>query len=356
LGDGDGTFTALAPFGGIQLGAATAAVLADVNSDGNLDVITNDQFGSSDGLNGIYLGNGDGTFDPSEIHIPYSYPPHSGSSVIQAADVNGDGKQDLILESQIAVVVGPPYGSAFVLLNSTVPVPGTKFSPASVTFGAQTVGTSSNPTPVALTNTGAVALKLTSVTFGGVDASEFKQTNNCTTIEPLASCTITVTFVPTAAGGASANLIVADNAGSGSQQVVVSGTGAAAPDSTIGPASGSSSSSTITAGKSATFNLTVTPVGSFSGTVNLTCSITPAETPAPTCSLPGSVNLTGGMATPVTVTVATTAPATAGTMSSANFPPGARLVVPVVDREPATAAGSVLIDHCFGVHRRGRLR
>jgi hypothetical protein len=318
-GNGNGTFTPLAPFG------TFAIALADVDGDGNLDVITNDPDGS-DALNGIYLGNGDGTFDPSEIRIPYSYPPHSAPSVIQVADMNGDGKQDLILESQIAVVVGPPYGSAFVLLNSTVPVPGAKFSPTSVSFPSQTVGTSSNPIPVTLTNTGAVALKVTKVTFTGADAGEFKQTNNCTTVEPLASCMINVTFAPTAAGVSSANLNVADNAGTGSQQVVVSGTVFAAPDFMIGPAPGSPSSSTIAAGKSATFDLAVTPIGSFSGTVSLTCSITPVEAPAPTCSLPSLVNVTAGTAAPVTVTVATAAPGTAGMLSIASLPLGGRLV------------------------------
>jgi uncharacterized repeat protein (TIGR03803 family) len=97
------------------------------------------------------------------------------------------------------------------------------------------------------------------------------------------------------------------------------------PDFAIGPAPGSSSSSTITPGKSATFNLMVTPALAFRGTVSLTCSITPVVTPAPSCTLPGSVNVTGGAAAPVMVTVATTAPGTAGTMSSANFPSGARL-------------------------------
>lgn len=45
---------------------------------------------------------------------------------MQAADMNGDSKPDLIIESPVSIV--------FVLINSTVPVPGTKFSPASVTF------------------------------------------------------------------------------------------------------------------------------------------------------------------------------------------------------------------------------
>jgi hypothetical protein len=82
---------------------------------------------------------------------------------------------------------------------------------------------------VTLTNTGAVALIVKSVTLGGADAGEFNQTNNCGTVQPSQSCTINVTFAPTATGASSANLIVTDNAGAGSQQVAVSGTGSAAP-------------------------------------------------------------------------------------------------------------------------------
>ena len=96
-----------------------------------------------------------------------------------------------------------------------------------------------------------------------------------------------------------------------------------APDFTIGPASGQSTSATVSAGQSAMFNLAVTPSGSFSGTVDLSCAITPSVTPAPTCSVPSSVNVKAGTATPVQATVSTTAAMTAGTVSSDEFLPEA---------------------------------
>jgi hypothetical protein len=178
-----------------------------------------------------------------------------------------------------------------------------------------------------LTNTGAVALTVKSVSFGGVDAGEFKQSNNCTTLEPLESCTIKVAFAPTATGGSSANLIVADNAGTGSQQLVVSGTGAAVPDFSISPASGSSNSATIAAGQTASFNLSVTPAGSFSGTVSLTCAITPSVTTGPACSVPASVTVTQGATAAITAKISTTAAGTAGSISSASLPPGIKPII-----------------------------
>ncbi|MGB8583900.1 MAG: hypothetical protein WCD47_24010 [Candidatus Sulfotelmatobacter sp.] len=72
----------------------------------------------------------------------------------------------------------------------------------------------------------------------------------------------------------------------------------------------------ISAGGTATFNLSLTPAGPFSGMVNLACSISPAVTPAPVCGVPASVNVTGSSAAPVTVTVSTTA---AGSSSSGPF-------------------------------------
>jgi hypothetical protein len=318
LGNGNGTFNALASFGSSQLGVFVDAVvaLADVNSDGKIDVIAENHIASTS-TNGIFLGNGDGTFDPSEIQIPYNYAPHT-APLLQAADMNGDGKPDLIIES--------PLDTVFVLINSTVSTPGTSLSPASLAFPSQTVGSSSNPTPVTLTNSGAVTLTVSSVTLSGTNAGEFTETNNCATVQPLTSCTINVTFTPTAAGAASANLIIADNAGSGSQLAALSGTGKAAPDFTIGMASGGSSSSTISAGQTATFGLALTPAGSFSGTVNLTCGLTPAVTPAPVCAVPASVSVTGGSAAPVTVTVATTAAGSADGVPSAILPPSTGLL------------------------------
>ncbi len=311
LGNGNGTFQAPIPI--VSTSTVIASVLADINRDGKLDLIGGRQISTQSGDRGIFLGNGDGTFGPY-ILLPFVFSEDDTGNFVQAADMNGDGKQDLI-------VAQDPY-SIFVLINTTVPVPGASFSPTSVNFPSQTVETVSNPTPVMLTNTGAVALTVKSVSFGGVDAGEFKQTNNCTTVEPLESCTIKVSFAPTATGGSSANLIVGDNAGAGSQQVVVSGTGTAAPGFAIAPASGSSDSGTIAAGQTASFNLAITPAGSFSGTVSLTCAITPAVMPAPVCSVPASVNVTQGTAAAVTAKISTTAAGTAGSISQAKLPSG----------------------------------
>jgi hypothetical protein len=93
------------------------------------------------------------------------------------------------------------------------------------------------------------------------------------------------------------------------------------PDFTLGPSSGSPTSQTISAGQTASFPLTLASINSFSGTVNLSCAITPSVTAPPTCTLPGSsVQISGGTQS-IMVNVGTTAPVTTGAVGYVGFPP-----------------------------------
>jgi hypothetical protein len=95
-------------------------------------------------------------------------------------------------------------------------------SPTSVAFGSEAVGSTTAAQKVTITNTGSAAATVSSVTAG----APFAQTNTCgTSIAAGASCTASVTFTPTAAGGASANLTVASNATNPSLTVALTGTG-----------------------------------------------------------------------------------------------------------------------------------
>jgi hypothetical protein len=95
-------------------------------------------------------------------------------------------------------------------------------SPTSVAFGSEAVGSTTAAQKVTITNTGSAAATVSSVTAG----APFAQTNTCgTSIAAGASCTASVTFTPTAAGGASASLTVASNATNPSLTVPLTGTG-----------------------------------------------------------------------------------------------------------------------------------
>jgi len=100
------------------------------------------------------------------------------------------------------------------------------FSPTSLSFGDQKVGTSSASKPVKLTNSGTATLTITLIKITGTNGGDFSQTNNCgTSVAAGTSCTLNVTFKPAAKGTRSASLSVTDNATGSPQTVSLMGTG-----------------------------------------------------------------------------------------------------------------------------------
>lgn len=190
-------------------------------------------------------------------------------------------------------------------------------------FSPQAVGIKSAAAAVQLVNTGNASLSITGIGITGTSSSDFTQTNTCgSSIVAAGSCTAMVTFMPQAAGSRAATLSITDNASGSPQSAMLSGTGlGAVAGFSLGPASGSPTSQTVAAGQSAKFSLALAPSGSFSGTVNLVCSIAPVVSPAPTCMLSSSsVQITGGTSQNVSVTVGTTAPSTASVMPYDGIP------------------------------------
>ncbi|MGB6883348.1 MAG: hypothetical protein WBE10_04825, partial [Candidatus Acidiferrum sp.] len=118
------------------------------------------------------------------------------------------------------------------------------------------------------------------------------------------SCTISVKFTASVASMESALLTITDTAGT--QNVGLAGTGT---DFSIGLAPGGSATTTVAAGSSATYNLQVTPIGGFDGTVALSCTGAPPES---TCFVPEvSTPPSGNVAATFSVQVNTTAPSIA---------------------------------------------
>jgi hypothetical protein len=88
-------------------------------------------------------------------------------------------------------------------------------------FPGQTVGTTSDPIPLTLTNGGPTPLTISNIIVNG----NFAQTNNCVTLGANQSCTINVTFTPTAAGLTSGTITIQDNALNNPQTATLSGLG-----------------------------------------------------------------------------------------------------------------------------------
>jgi len=101
------------------------------------------------------------------------------------------------------------------------------WTPASLTFGPQTVGTSSAPQTITFTNNGPSKLTIKSILPTGTDNKDFTDTNNCgTSLPSKSSCSINVTFTPTAKGTRTANITISDYLGSNTtQNIPLSGTG-----------------------------------------------------------------------------------------------------------------------------------
>jgi Abnormal spindle-like microcephaly-assoc'd, ASPM-SPD-2-Hydin len=103
---------------------------------------------------------------------------------------------------------------------------GVAVSPTSLTFAAQSIGTTSASQVVTLVNNSSVTLTITSISFTGSNSSNFNQTNTCGgSVIAGGSCTINVTFTPNASGAFTATLNITDSASNSPQSVSLSGTG-----------------------------------------------------------------------------------------------------------------------------------
>jgi hypothetical protein len=138
--------------------------------------------------------------------------------------------------------------------------PAATFSPSSLTFGNEDLGTTSGSKSISLSNTGNAALTITSI----VPSANFAETNNCGGSVPGGgSCTIKVTFSPTVvASPLTGTLTITDNNNgvNGSQQTVsLSGVGIGRPSVAI------LSTSPSLAGTTLTLTITVTNNGTGNG-------------------------------------------------------------------------------------------
>ncbi len=98
--------------------------------------------------------------------------------------------------------------------------------PANLNFGSQPVNSTSLPLTVTFTNKGGSTVDIQSISIKGLNAGDFAQTNDCGTgVARGASCSIDVTFTPTANGNRSGDLVIIDDGGGSPQTVGLKGIG-----------------------------------------------------------------------------------------------------------------------------------
>jgi Bacterial Ig-like domain (group 3)/FG-GAP-like repeat len=240
LGNGDGTFQAEADVA-IPVAYPFGATVADFNGDGKADLaVTLGQWQTSGIV--VALGNGDGTFQTpallaSTLQNQLYDSPYT--SYIQAVDIDGDGKQDLVYTNAEYGTVGILYG----------------------------LGTGSFYDPVEFPSGGfAWGLAIADVNQDGA------------------------LDVVTAGDDFSGLTVLLNAGGSGTQSNY-----SVAPDITT---------ATVSAGGSATFMLTLTPANHYNGVVTLSCGTLPAYT---TCTFnPPTVTMDGHTPVTVQLTITTT--------------------------------------------------
>jgi hypothetical protein len=170
-----------------------------------------------------------------------------------------------------------------------------------LTFGPQLLTSSSTAQTLKISNSGSTAIQVSGVTVSG----DFSQANNCTAIAPGASCSVMVTFKPSADGARTGLLTINDSDVSQTQSVALNGTGADVQ--VTGSRSGGTSAS-VASGQTATYNLNLTPTPGLTGQATLSCANLPTDA---SCTInPSSFDLSKG-ATSVTVMIATSSQQTA---------------------------------------------
>src|SRR5207245_1125676 len=215
-------------------------------------------------------------------------------------------------------------------------------APSSLTFSGQNVGTTSAAQAVTLSNPSGVALTITGIGFTGTNPGDFGQTNNCplspSTLAANGTCTINVTFTPTATGSRSATLTVTDNASNNPQTAGVSGMGVSLPALSPSPVPdfGNQNVGTTSSAHAVPFSspsgvaLTITSIG-FTGTnpgdfgQTNNCPLSPSTLAANgTCTLNVTFTPTATGARSATLTVtdnASNSPQTAGVSGTGTAPP-----------------------------------
>jgi hypothetical protein len=248
LGNGDGTFQAPTE---IATDAATTLAMGDFNEDGKLDLVgtllhlqipinlspSSLNFGSqnvgtksspkkvtvlNDGASPLPITSiGIGGNNPDDFtetnKCGSSLPIGANCAISVVFQPKAAGPRSATLKVSYQGLGNPQV----VSLSGLGAVSTVSLTPASLKFPIQQLKTTSSPQPATLSNTGTVAVNISSISA----SAPFSETNNCPSSLPAgAHCTIQVRFSPVKKGLATGTLSVRDSAEGSPQTVALSGT------------------------------------------------------------------------------------------------------------------------------------
>lgn len=159
--------------------------------------------------------------DPSAT-LPADYTFATGDSGTHSFNVTlqTSGSQTITATDTVAAAVTGVTGA--ISVSGGGGGGSVSLNPNSLSFGNQSIGTTSAAQTVTLTNGGTASLSITNIGAAG----DFAQTHTCqSSLAVNTSCTISVTFTPTASGSRTGALTVTDNASNSPQTASLSGTG-----------------------------------------------------------------------------------------------------------------------------------
>ena len=155
-------------------------------------------------------------------------PVTSGHGVQVTRPFGGWRRPTIRLQPCLSLILGSLLASSFFAPAALAAAPAVTFTPTSVTFGSQLVGTTSPPQSITVTNSGSALLFISSAVTRGTNALDFTEVNDgCSglALAPGTSCSVSITFSPTATGTRSGTFIVTDNAADSPQTVPITATG-----------------------------------------------------------------------------------------------------------------------------------
>jgi hypothetical protein len=205
------------PFGGVALNAASVAQAITVTNTGTLALPS-----ASIGFSGSNAGDfsetdtcAGGVAVGATCTVEVVFTPSMAAAESASLTVNGAGGA-----AQSVALSG----------SGVAPAPSYSASPTSLEFGSVQTGIASAALVIMVTNTGSQVLPVSGISFSGVNAGAFSESDNCAVpVAAGASCAINVVFTPNSVGANTASLSINGGGGAATQIIALAGAGVPAP-------------------------------------------------------------------------------------------------------------------------------